>query len=39
MSASIVSMSMSLDGFIAGPDETPDNALADDRSETRSQAT
>jgi hypothetical protein len=39
MSASIVSMSMSLDGFIAGPDETPDNALADDRSEARSQTT
>jgi len=32
-------MSMSLDGYIAGPNETPDNALADDRSETRSQAT
>jgi hypothetical protein len=32
-------MSMSLDGFIAGLNETPENSLADDRSETRSQAT
>ena len=39
MSASVLSMSMSLDGFIAGPNETPENPLADDRSETRSQAT
>jgi hypothetical protein len=39
MSASVLSMSMSLDGFIAGPNETPENPLADDASEARSQAT
>jgi hypothetical protein len=39
MSSSMLYMSMSLDGYIAGPNETPDNALADDRSEARSQTT
>jgi hypothetical protein len=39
VSASVLDMSMSLDGYIAGPNETPDNALADDRSEARSQTT
>ena len=29
MSASVLYMSMSLDGFIAGPNETPDNGLGD----------
>ena len=29
MSATVLYMSMSLDGFIAGPDETPDNPLGD----------
>jgi hypothetical protein len=39
VSTSVLDMSMSLDGFIAGPNETPDNALADDGSEARSQTT
>ena len=29
MSSTVLNMSMSLDGFIAGPDETPDNPLGD----------
>ena len=29
MSASVLYMSMSLDGFIAGPNEGPDNGLGD----------
>jgi dihydrofolate reductase len=29
MSATVLDMSMSLDGFIAGPNETPDNGLGD----------
>src|ERR1700761_6639145 len=29
MSATVLYMSMSLDGFIAGPNETPDNGLGD----------
>ena len=29
MSSTVLYMSMSLDGFIAGPNETPDNALGD----------
>jgi hypothetical protein len=39
MSSSVLYMAMSLDGFIAGPNETPENPLADDASEARSQAT
>jgi dihydrofolate reductase len=30
MSSTVLYMSMSLDGFIAGPNETPDNPLGDD---------
>jgi dihydrofolate reductase len=30
MSRSVLFMSMSLDGFVAGPNETPDNGLGDD---------
>ena len=30
---------VTVDGFIAGPNETPENPLADDASEARSQAT
>src|SRR5436309_1508119 len=29
MSNSVLDMSMSLDGFVAGPNETPDNGLGD----------
>ena len=29
MSATVLYMSMSLDGFIAGPNERPDNGLGD----------
>ena len=29
MSATVLYMSMSLDGFIAGPNETPDHGLGD----------
>ena len=32
-------MSMSLDGYIAGPNETPDNPLGDEANEARSQTT
>jgi hypothetical protein len=29
MSSTVLDMSMSLDGFIAGPNESPDNGLGD----------
>jgi hypothetical protein len=37
--ATVLYMSMSLDGFIARPNESPDNSLGDDGSEARSQTT
>jgi hypothetical protein len=35
----IVFSDVTVDGFIAGQNETPENSLADDASEVRSQAT